>query len=480
MTSVCVQIEFALRCSEQRYHAIAEEAAARMAQVPGLQAKWWWMDRQAGRAGGVYSFESRQTAESYLAGPIVSALRQASFCEAVQTRVTDILEQPTRSTAAAVSAARRDAALLESDASAPASPAPASERPGEAAATERFAQRVLGDLSSAMTGVMVRLGHELGLYRALGEHGPLTSQELAAHASVFERYAREWLHQQRAAGYLDYDRATAKFRLVPGALAVVAASDSPVFLPPAFDIVASMWADEPQLAQAFTSGRGIGWGEHDPRLFCGCARFFGAAYASFLTDSWLPALDGVTSKLAAGATVADVGCGHGISTVLMARAFPASRFVGFDSHPASIEAARLRATQAEVANRVRFEHATATEYGGARYDLICFMDSFHDLGDAVAAARHAARQLADGGCVMLVEPLAAAQPEENRGPVAAMNYAASTALCTPNALCHPGGIALGAQAGPEALRQALAAGGLSHFRVATQTPFHMVIEARAH
>lgn len=349
-----------------------------------------------------------------------------------------------------------------------------------AGATERFAQRVLGDLSAAMTGVMVRLGHELGLYRVLGEHGPLTSRELARHASVLERYAREWLHQQRAAGYLDYDRQSETFRLAEGAFAVVAAQDSPVFLLPAFDIVAAMWADEARLERAFKSGEGIGWGEHDPRLFSGCARFFGTAYASHLVEAWLPALDGVASKLTRGATVADVGCGHGISTLIMARSFPASRFVGFDSHAASIEAARQRAEASRVQDRVRFEHATATGYGGEPYDLICFMDSFHDLGDAVAAARHAARHLAVGGSVMLVEPLAASRAEDNQGPLAAMNYAASTALCTPNALCHRGGIALGAQAGPDALRQALAEGGLSHFRVATTTPFHMVIEARAH
>jgi 2-polyprenyl-3-methyl-5-hydroxy-6-metoxy-1,4-benzoquinol methylase len=448
MTTTCVQIEFSLRCSAERYHAIAEEAALRVAQVPGLQSKWWWIDRQAGRAGGLYSFDNREAAEAYLVGPIVSALRDAPFCEAVQTRITDL--------------------LFETKPRAP-----------EPAATERFAQRVVGDLSAAMTGVMVRLGHELGLYRALGEHGPLTSRELAGHASVFERYAREWLHQQRAAGYLDYDPENATFRLAPGALAVLVTQDSPVFLPPAFDIVASMWADEARLEHAFRSGEGIGWGEHDPRLFCGCARFFGTAYASFLADSWLPALDGVTSKLARGATVADIGCGHGISTVIMARAFPASRFVGFDSHAASVDAARQRAEQSQVSDRVRFEHATATDYGGERYDLICFMDSFHDMGNAVAAARHAARRLADGGSVMLVEPLAAERPEGNQGPLAAMNYAASTALCTPSALCHPGGIALGAQAGPEALRQALAEGGLGHFRVAAKTPFHMVIEARA-
>ncbi len=464
MTRVCVQIEFALRCSVQRYHAIARESASRMAEVPGLQSKWWWLDEQAGRAGGVYSFESREAAEGYLAGPVISALRDAWFCERVESRITEILAEPTRRTEAALGAAR--------------GAAPDGERVPDASATERFAQRVLGDLSASMTGVMVRLGHELGLYRALGEHGPLTSGELAVHASVRERYAREWLHQQRAAGYLDYDRESARFRLAEGAFAVVAATDSPLFLLPAFDIVASMWADEPRLERAFASGEGIGWGEHDPRLFGGCARFFGAAYAAYLVRDWLPALDGVTSKLAQGARVADVGCGHGVSTVLMARAFPASRFVGFDSHGASVDAARRRAEESQVSDRVRFEQATATDYGDERYDLICFMDSFHDLGNAVDAARHAVSRLAEGGSVMLVEPLAAARPEENQGPLAAMNYAASTALCTPNALCHHGGIALGAQAGPEALRQALADGGLRHFRIAAQTPFHLVIEAR--
>jgi 2-polyprenyl-3-methyl-5-hydroxy-6-metoxy-1,4-benzoquinol methylase len=357
--------------------------------------------------------------------------------------------------------------------------APRIDQASEAAATELFAQRVLGDLSAAMTGVMVRVGNELGLYRALAEHGPLTARELSEHASVFERYAREWLHQQRAAGYLDYERGSATFRLAPGALAVLAAESSPVFLLPAYDIVASMWADEARLVRAFTSGEGIHWGEHDSRLFDGCARFFGAAYASFLEQSWLPALDGVTSKLAKGARVADIGCGHGISTVIMARAFPASRFVGFDSHAASIESARKRAEQSQVSDRVHFEHASATDYGGEGYDLICFMDSFHDLGNAVAAARHAVRRLSHGGSVMLVEPLAAEHSEDNVGPIAAMNYAASTALCTPNALCHAGGFALGAQAGPKALQDALAEGGLSHFRVAAKTPFHMVIEARA-
>src|SRR6478736_183106 len=461
MTASCVHIEFALRCSAEQYHAIADKAALRMAGVSGLRAKWWWIDEDARRAGGVYSFESRQAAESYVAGPIVTALREAAFCEGVQTRIVDLMDQPTRSTDAALRVAR------------------AAPESAVVSDTERFAGRVMGDLSAAMTAVMVRLGHELGLYRALGAHGPLSSRELAEHASVRERYAREWLHQQRAAGYLLYDPERASFSLAPGAFGVLAAENSPAFLPPAFDIVAAMWADEARLGQAFRSGEGIGCGEHDPRLFHGCARFFGAAYAAYLEQSWLPALEGVVSKLTQGATVADIGCGHGVSTVIMARAFPASRFVGFDNHEASLEAARQQAKQDQVSDRVRFDLATATDYGGERYDLICFMDSFHDLGDAVTAARHAARRLAKGGTVMLVEPIAAARPEQNQGPLAAMNYAASTALCTPNALCHHGGIALGAQAGPEVLRQALAEGGLRHFRVAAQTPFHMVIEARA-
>lgn len=461
MTATCVQIAFSLRCSAEHYHTIAEGAVSRIAGVPGLLAKWWWLDPEKNAAGGVYKFETRKDAEGYVNGPIVAALRAAPFCANVQVTIVDLLEQPTRSTDTALQAAR------------------SAQTSSPAADVERFAGRVLGDLSAAMTGVMVHLGHELGLYRALDAHGPLSSSQLAERASVGERYAREWLHQQRAAGYLDYDPEHAKFRLAPGASAVLVAEDSPAFLPPAFDIVASMWADEARLARAFRSSEGIGWAEHDPRLFHGCARFFGTAYASFLVQSWLPALDGVAAKLAQGAKVADVGCGQGISTVIMARAFPASHFSGFDNHPASIEVARQRAERNQVSNRVHFEHRSATDYGGERYDLICFMDSFHDLGDAVAAARHAARQLADGGRVMLVELLAGARPEENQGPIAAMNYAASTALCTPNALCHHGGVALGAQAGPEALRQALAEGGLGHFRVVAKTPFHMVIEARA-
>jgi SAM-dependent methyltransferase len=446
MTTACVQIDFSLRCSAERYHAIADEAAQRLAEVPGLRAKWWWLDAEAGRAGGVYSFESREAAERYVAGPIVAELRRASFCEGVTTRITDLLEPATPKT--------------------------------EASASEQFAQRVFGDLSAAMTGVMVRLGHELGLYRTLGEHGPLTSRELAERTSVLERYAREWLHQQRAAGYLDYDPKSTEFRLADGAPGVLVAWDSPAYLMPAFEIVASMWADEPRLAEAFKTGQGIGWGEHDSRLFGGCADFFGTAYASSLAQSWLPALDGVASKLADGARVADVGCGFGFSTLIMARAFPQSRFVGFDSHAPSIAAAKKRAGQCKSTERVRFEEATATAYDG-EYDLICFMDSFHDMGNAVAAARHAVSHLARGGSVMLVEPLASERPEENHGPLAAMNYAASTALCTPNALCHHGGIALGAQAGPRALRSALAEGGLTSFRVVAKTPFHMVIQARA-
>ena len=456
MNHCCVHIDIDLSVSTDEWLRHCERVVDRMLAIPGLEWKLWIANPAANSAGGIYLFRDEASASAYVNGPIVAALRSNPSVRDARVRVYAVEDDLSRQTHA----------IGGSTTTSPVSD------------TERFAGRVIGDLSAAMTAVMVRLGHELGLYRALGAHGPLTSGELAERAAVRERYAREWLHQQRAAGYLDYDPEHARFRLAPGASAVLVAEDSPVFLSPAFDIVAAMWADEPRLEQAFQSGAGIAWGEHDARLFHGCARFFGTAYASYLAQSWLPALDGVASKLAQGARVADVGCGHGISTVIMAQAFPASHFVGFDNHAASIAAAQQHAAQNQVSDRVRFEHALATNYGGERYDLICFMDSFHDMGNAVAAARYAAEKLADGGTVMLVELLAGARPEENVGPLAAMNYAASTALCTPNALCHQGGIALGAQAGPEALRQALAEGGLNYFRVAAKTPFHMVIEAR--
>ncbi|MET0794016.1 MAG: YdhR family protein [Polyangiaceae bacterium] len=469
MNHCCVQIDIDLNVSTEEWLRHCEQVVDKMLAISGLEWKLWIAGPAPNTAGGIYLFRDESSASAYIEGPIIAALRGNPNVREARVRVYAIDDHLSRKTRAV--GGRPDEALQAAKAGA--ASVPASD-------VERFAGRVLGDLSAAMTGVMVRLGHQLGLYRALGAHGPLTSLQLAEHASVGERYAREWLHQQRAAGYLDYEPERGAFRLAPGACEVLVAEDSPAFLLSAFDIVAAMWADEARLMQAFRSGQGISWGEHDPRLFDGCARFFGTAYASHLEQSWLPALDGVASKLAQGAKVADVGCGHGVSTVLMARAFPASSFVGFDSHAASIDTARQRAEQHQLAGRVRFEHATATDYGGERYDLICFMDSFHDMGDAVAAARHAARKLADGGSVMLVELLASARPEENQGPLAAMNYAASTALCTPNALCHRGGVALGAQAGPEALQRALAEGGLHHFRIAAKTPFHMLIEARAH
>ncbi len=469
MTTTCVLIEFHLCCSAQQYEAIVEEAAPRVNEVPGLVSKLWWLDREALRAGGVYVFGDRAAAQQYVDGALVATLRDSSFCKNVQTRVMDLLDvSPHQSEPESVA----DAVPSTTPGSAPSSD---EESPSD---TERFVHQVLGDLSSTMTGVMLSLGHRLGFYEALAVHGPLTSVQLAERTHVAERYAREWLHQQRAAGYLSYDAPTCRFALTSGAAPVLAVADSPVFLPPAFEIAASVWADERRLAEAFRSGAGIGWGEHDGRLFCGCARFFGSAYTANLTDSWLPALQGVAEKLERGARVADVGCGHGVSTALMARAFPASTFVGVDIHAESIDHARRNIEELGLSDRVAFNCASATDYDGPNYDLICFMDSFHDMGDAVEAARYAAQRLAPGGCVMLVEPTAAERAEDNQGPLAALNYAASTALCTPSALCHRGGIALGAQAGPRALREALAQGGLTRFRVAAQTPFHMVIEAR--
>jgi SAM-dependent methyltransferase len=348
----------------------------------------------------------------------------------------------------------------------------------DAQKVQAFAEQVVTDLAAVFSGVMVNVGRRLGLYEALAEGEPLTSADLARRTGTHERYVREWLHQQRACGYVDGPTAGGAYELLPEQAMVLAIDASPAFLAPCFDVAASLWSDEDQVVEAFRSGRGIGWAQHDDRLFCGTEGFYGTAYRTHLVSSWLPALDGVADRLRAGARVADVGCGHGASTVLMAAAFPASTFIGIDFHEPSIATARERSRAAGVDGRVRFEAASATDYREDGFDLVCFLDSFHDLGDPVGAARRARRALADAGTVMLVEPRAGDRPEDNRGPVAALYYAASAAVCTPNSLCQPGGLALGAQAGPRLLRDALAAGGLQRVRVAAETPFNLVLEAR--
>lgn len=346
------------------------------------------------------------------------------------------------------------------------------------AKVEAFADQVVGDIAAAMSGVMVNLGHKLGLYHAMAGSGPLTPDELARRTGLHERYVREWLNNQVAGGYLDYDPATHTYRLSEEHALVLAEPNSPAFLAGGFDMVSSMWLDEEKLARAFRTGNGIGWHEHHPHLFRGTEAIFRAGYRVDLAESWIPMLDGVAARLEAGGTVADIGCGHGVSTIVMAKAFPRSRFVGFDYHPASIGTARQRAAKANVAERVTFEVASAKSFPGSGYDLICFVDCFHDLGDPVGAARHARTALREDGTLLMVEPFAGDRVEENIGPVGRMYYAASTALCVPNSLSQEVGLGLGAQAGEARLAQALKEAGFRSVRRVAQTPVNIVLEAR--
>ncbi len=334
------------------------------------------------------------------------------------------------------------------------------------------------EMSIAESAPLIYLGDKLGLYRAMAGAGPLTSQDLAGRTGTHERYVREWLNNQAAGGIVEYHPADGTYELSDESAHLWADQTSPVFLGGQLEVIASMWADADRLAEAFRSGAGVAWGDHDHRLYPGVQRFYGGLYRGSLVQEWIPALDGVEAKLRAGARVADVGCGYGISTVILAEAFPRSTFVGYDAHPESIAAAEKAAAEAGVAERVRFEVADATSFGGTGFDLICFFDAIHDMGDPVGAATHTRAALAEDGTVMLVEPAAGDRVEDNLNPVGRTYYAGSTFLCTPSALAQPGGHSLGAQAGPERLGAVLAEAGFSHRRTAVTTPFNLVLEAR--
>lgn len=338
--------------------------------------------------------------------------------------------------------------------------------------------RAIGDLSAGYGGVMVSLGNRLGLYKAMAGAGPLTSRELTARANCAGRYVREWLNSQVAGGYVTYHAISDTYELTPEQAFVLADEDSPVFFPNAWNVPASMWADEDKAVEAFRTGKGIPWGDHDGRLYCGVAAFYRNAYKASLIPEWLPTLDGVVDKLHAGALVADVGCGHGHSTVLMAQAFPASQFRGFDTHRDSVAEAQRVAAEAGVAQRATFATARANDYPGTGYDLICFFDCLHDMGDPVAAATHAARALARDGTAMLVEPFANDRVEDNISPVARLYYAASTTICCAHAISEGGRMVLGAQAGEARLADVFRKAGFSHFRRAKETPFNLILEAR--
>jgi SAM-dependent methyltransferase len=344
--------------------------------------------------------------------------------------------------------------------------------------TEAFVGQVLTDLAACYGGVMISTGHKLGLYKALAGAGPLSSLELAARTGCEERYVREWLGSQVAGGYLDYHDESDTYELPAEHIPVLADDDSPAFLPPAFEIPASMWFDQERTLEDFRAGVGIPWGEHDHRLYCGIAAIYGNAYRASLVPEWLPALDGVVEKLEQGARVADVGCGHGLSTVLMASAFERSTFDGFDTHEGSLAEARINAEEAGVAEQVDFQQADAKSYEGTGYDLICFFDTLHDLGDPVGAARHAFEALAEDGTLLVVEPYAGDTVTDNLGPIGRLYYTGSTALCVPHSRSEEVGLALGAQAGPARLSAVLEQAGFTSIRVAHETPFNIVLEAR--
>lgn len=341
-----------------------------------------------------------------------------------------------------------------------------------------FVGKMVGEVGATLTGALVVIGDKLGLYRALAKDGPATSAELAERTGTHERYVREWLANQAASGYLEYDSATTRFTLPPEHQIVLADESSPVLLCGLYQIAQTLFADEPKIAEAFKTGRGFGWHEHDQRLFGATERFFRPGYNAHLVPEWIPALDGVEAKLQAGASVADVGCGLGTSTIVMAQAYPKSQFVGYDYHDGSIAAARRAAEKAGVTDRVRFEVASAQAFPGKDYDFIACFDCIHDMGDPVGAAKHIREALKPDGTFMMVEPFANDKLEDNLNPVGRVFYAASTILCTPASLSQDVGLGLGAQAGEARMRAVFTEGGFTRFRRATETPFNLVFEAR--
>ena len=350
--------------------------------------------------------------------------------------------------------------------------------PPDPAKLDALVGRLFGDIGACASGALVMLGDHLGLYKAMARLGPATPGEIAAAVGAKERYIREWLSAQAAAEYVEFDKWTGKFSVSPEQATVFANEDSPAFMSGAFEVIASMWRDEPKIGAAFKSGQGVGWHEHDACLFCGTERFFRPGYNASLVSSWIPALEGVEDRLKAGAKVADVGCGHGASTILMAKAYPNSKFTGFDYHAGSIDRAKLVAAEAGVADRVDFQVAAAASYPGEDYDLVCIFDALHDMGDPVGAARHIRETLKPDGVWMLVEPFANDDLADNLNPVGRVFYSASTMICTPASLSQEVGLGLGAQAGEKRLRAVTEEAGFKRFRRATETPFNLVLDVR--
>ncbi|MCO7519260.1 MULTISPECIES: class I SAM-dependent methyltransferase [unclassified Pseudomonas] len=339
-----------------------------------------------------------------------------------------------------------------------------------------FMGRLVDDMGAAATLANVILGDELGLYRAMADSQPITPEGLAERTGCQPRLLREWLNAQAAAGYMSHHEG--RFTLPEEQAMALALEDSPAYMAGGAAVIAALFHDKDKLVTAMRGDGGVPWGDHHPCMFSGTERFFRPGYRAFLVADWLPALEGVVAKLQAGARVADVGCGHGASTIVMAQAFAASHFVGYDYHAPSVQVASERAREAGVADRVSFQQASAKDYPGNDLDLVCFFDCLHDMGDPVGAARHAYRALKDDGTVMLVEPFAEDSLDANINPIGRLFYAASTFICTPNSLSQEVGLGLGAQAGEARLRAVFEEAGFTRLRRATQTPFNLILEAR--
>jgi 2-polyprenyl-3-methyl-5-hydroxy-6-metoxy-1,4-benzoquinol methylase len=341
-----------------------------------------------------------------------------------------------------------------------------------------FIGQMLGDLGGASSVAMVRLGGSLGFYETLHANGPMTSGQLAKAAKVHERYLREWLSHQAASNYLAYDPATETFSLPPEQAMVFFNEESPVYMRGGFDVMAATLDNQPKVEAAFKSGGGVAWGDQAGCMFCAVARFFRPGYHNYIVQQWLPALDGVVEKLERGAKVADVGCGHGWSTVIMAKAFPKSTFIGFDFHPSSIEEAQAHAKSHGVSANTRFEVGLAKDYSGKDFDLVTCFDCLHDMGDPAGASAHIRKSLKPDGTWMIVEPMAGDTLEQNLNPVGRLYYAGSTMICLPTSLSQEVGAGLGAQAGEKKLREVITSGGFKSVKRASETPFNMILEAR--
>ncbi|OBG11717.1 SAM-dependent methyltransferase [Mycolicibacterium celeriflavum] len=340
-----------------------------------------------------------------------------------------------------------------------------------------FVFRAVEEAGAALNCALVVMGDRLGYYRSLAEHGPSTAAELAERTDTDERYAREWLNAQAAGSFVEYEPSTARYRLPPEQAVALTDETSPAFVTGLFQIAHGTARDAEHIIEAAGTGQGVGWGEHNSDVHVGCERFFRPTYAAHVVADWIPALDGVVDKLVRGARVADVGCGHGASTILMAQAFPASTFIGTDGHAESVAVARERGA-ATGTTSVRFQTAPADGFGGGPYDLVTMFDCLHDMGDPIGAARHVRDVIAEDGTWMVVEPAAGDRVEDNLNPIGRAYYGFSTLLCTPSSLSQPLGLALGTQAGPARIRDVVTTAGFSGFRLAAQTPFNNVFEIR--